>query len=121
MSASQSEGFADPANNAPRLARLVHAIDAIECARRNALRRKLPGYALGQGTVGEIIETLEGGTAFLVEFREKEGHRCDWLGVLYAVEIELISVDGVAHTRAIRTGCVHRNNDRLVCAQLPKI
>ena len=44
--------------------------------------------ALPPGAV-TVLEELEKGNAFLVEFNErKAAENCDWLGVLYTTEIE---------------------------------
>ncbi len=71
-----------------RTARLVREIDAGECLRRNALTNKRPGMKLAQGSKVTVLETLDQGKAFLVEFGEKAPEKCDWLGVLYPTEIE---------------------------------
>jgi len=72
-------------------ARLSRSIDEVECKRRNALSRHRPGYELQPGQVGTILETLEEGSAFLIEFGQDDSDACDWLGVLYASEIEVHS------------------------------
>jgi len=71
-----------------KTARLVREIDAGECMRRNALTNKRPDLRLRQGSVVTVLETLDQGNAFLVEFGEKAPEKCDWLGVLYPAEIE---------------------------------
>ncbi len=74
-----------------KTARLVREIDAGECLRRNALTEKRPGLKLRQGSVVTVLETLDQGNAFLVEFAEKKApEKCDWLGVLYPAEIEFL-------------------------------
>lgn len=73
-----------------RQARLVREIDAGECMRRNALTNKRPGMKLKQGSTVTVLETLDQGNAFLVEFGEKAPEKCDWLGVLYPTEIEFV-------------------------------
>lgn len=73
-----------------KTARLVREIDAGECMRRNALTNKRPGMKLKSGTVVTVLETLDQGNAFLVEFGEKAPEKCDWLGVLYPTEIEFV-------------------------------
>ncbi|HEX4893009.1 MAG TPA: hypothetical protein VFV47_06940 [Hyphomicrobiaceae bacterium] len=71
-------------------ARLLREIDPGECQRRNALTNKRADLRLRQGSVVTVLESLDQGNAFLVEFGEKrEG--CDWLGVLYPAEIEFES------------------------------
>ena len=73
-----------------KTARLVRELDAGECMRRNALTNKRPNLTLRQGAVVTVLETLEQGNAFLVEFGEKASSKCDWLGVLYPAEIEFV-------------------------------
>ena len=71
-------------------ARLLREIDPGECQRRNALTNKRADLRLRQGSVVTVLESLDQGNAFLVEFGEKrEG--CDWLWVLYPTEIEFES------------------------------
>jgi hypothetical protein len=74
-----------------KTARLVRGIEAGECMRRNALSNKRPDLALREGSVVTVLETLEQGNAFLVEFGERMPDRCDWLGVLYPAEIEFVT------------------------------
>ena len=74
-----------------KTARLLREIDASECMRRNALSKKRPGLALREGSVVTVLETLEQGNAFLVEFGEKSPDDCEWLGVLYPTEIEFVA------------------------------
>ena len=73
-----------------KTARLVRELDAGECLRRNALSNKRPGLKIKQGAVVTVLETLEAGNAFLVEFGEKMPEKCDWLGVLYPAELEFV-------------------------------
>jgi len=75
-------------------AKLRRELDERECKRRNALSKTSPGFALQTGDVGTILETLGNNEAFLVEFNKngkapKKGE-CDWLGVLYPAEIEMM-------------------------------
>jgi hypothetical protein len=74
-------------------ARLTRGLDEQECKRRNALSRSIPGFALRSGDVGTVLETLGNNEAFLVEFN-RDGRaangQCDWLGVLYPAEIEVV-------------------------------
>jgi len=78
---------------AASMARLRRELDEHECKRRNALSRTIPGFVLRPGDVGTVLETLGNNEAFLVEFnregRAKNGE-CDWLGVLYPAEIEVV-------------------------------
>jgi len=73
-------------------AKLNREMDERECKRRNALSKTQPGFVLGAGEVGTVVETFGTGEAFLVEFN-KNGQdpkgQCDWMGVLYPAEIEL--------------------------------
>jgi hypothetical protein len=74
-------------------ARLMRGLDEHECKRRNALSRSVPGFALSSGDVGTVLETLGNNEAFLVEFNRNgkaANGQCDWLGVLYAAEIEVV-------------------------------
>ena len=74
-------------------ARLTRELDERECRRRNALSKTIPGFALRAGDVGTVLETLGDNEAFLVEFNRNGNARkgeCDWLGVLYPAEIEVV-------------------------------
>ena len=73
---------------------LTKHIDCHECARRNALTNKPADLVLAVGSVGMVVDTLDGGEAYLVEFGSRGPDKCDWLGVLYASEIQLMA--GVA-------------------------
>ncbi len=75
-----------------KTARLMREIEPGECMRRNALSNKRPGLSLRQGSVVTVLETLDQGNAFLVEFAELQPEKCDWLGVLYPAEIEFDKV-----------------------------
>jgi len=74
-------------------AKLRRELDERECKRRNALSSTIPGFALQPGDVGTVLETLGNNEAFLVEF-SKNGKaakgECEWLGVLYPTEIEMV-------------------------------
>jgi hypothetical protein len=75
------------------MARLRRELDEHECKRRNALSKTLPGFALRTGDVGTVLETLGDNEAFLVEFNRNGNAgkgECDWLGVLYPAEIEVV-------------------------------
>ena len=69
-------------------AKLLREIDESECLRRNALSDKRRDVSLRQGSVVTVLETLDEGKAFLVEFGQRAPDKCDWLGVLYPSEIE---------------------------------
>jgi hypothetical protein len=73
-----------------KTAKLLREIDESECLRRNALSEKTKGLALRQGSVVTVLETLDDGKAFLVEFGQRSPDKCDWLGVLYPTEIEIM-------------------------------
>jgi hypothetical protein len=83
----------DAAEMTTAMARLRRELDEQECKRRNALSKTIPGFALRPGDVGTVLETLGNNEAFLVEFnrngKAKNGE-CDWLGVLYPAEIEVV-------------------------------
>ena len=78
------------------LVKLLRDLDQGECEARNALSDKIPGYVLQAGQVGEVVDTLEDGAAFLVEFGNSGPDSCDWFGVLYATEIEPQANDAIA-------------------------
>jgi hypothetical protein len=69
-------------------AKVLREIDECECLKRNALSNKRRDVALRQGSVVTVLETLDEGKAFLVEFGQRAPDKCDWLGVLYPSEIE---------------------------------
>jgi hypothetical protein len=74
-------------------ARLMRELDEHECRRRNALSKSIPGFALRLGDEGTVLETLGNNEAFLVEFNRNGkamNGECDWLGVLYPAEIEVV-------------------------------
>ena len=74
-------------------ARLRRELDEKECKRRNALTKTIPGFTLRTGDVGTVLETLGNNEAFLVEFNRNGNAgkgECDWLGVLYPAEIEVV-------------------------------
>lgn len=71
-----------------KTAKLLREIDIEECQRRNALSNKRGDLRLQQGSVVTVLESLDQGRAFLVEFGEQAPDTCDWLGVLYPSEIE---------------------------------
>jgi hypothetical protein len=74
-------------------ARLRREMDEDECRRRNALSKTIPGFVLRSGDIGTVLETLGENEAFLVEFTRNGNAaqgECDWLGVLYPAEIEVV-------------------------------
>jgi hypothetical protein len=90
----QETAMRDVADAMPvSMARLTRELDEHECRRRNALSKSIPGFALSPGEVGTVLETLGNNEAFLVEFSrngEAMNGECDWLGVLYPTEIEVV-------------------------------
>jgi len=74
-------------------AKLMRTLDETECKRRNALSRTAPGLTLAQGVVVTVVETFGANEAFLVEFNTQaraKADACDWMGVLYPTEIEML-------------------------------
>ncbi|HRD74428.1 MAG TPA: hypothetical protein PK264_00595 [Hyphomicrobiaceae bacterium] len=82
-------------------AKLVRQIGEDECRRRNALSRTVPGFTLKPGQIGNVLEKFGEGEAFLVEFGPK-ANSCDWLGVLYSSELELVSSADIPAARIVR-------------------
>ena len=76
--------------------RLIGDMAEDECARRNALTCNRKPTTLSAGHEGTVIETLENGAAYLVEFGHRSSTSCDWLGVLYEREVELGAKQEVA-------------------------
>ena len=75
-------------------AKLRRELDEKECKRRNALSKTSPGFVLRPGDVGTVVETFGSNEAFLVEFNKNgraKKDSCDWMGVLYPTEIEVIA------------------------------
>ena len=70
---------------------LARDLDSNECARRNALSAKLEGMTLRRGQAGNVLEFLEQGTAFLVEFNDDHSGACIWLGILYSQDVQRLS------------------------------
>lgn len=71
-----------------KTAKLLREIDIDECQRRNALSNKRGDLRLKQGSTVTVLESLDQGRAFLVEFAERSPETCDWLGVLYPSELD---------------------------------
>ena len=70
--------------------KLLRHLDKSEAAQRNALSHSVRDYTLSKGDVGQLVEVLDEGRAFLVAFGEtSDGKACDWLGVLYVGEAAL--------------------------------
>lgn len=78
-------------------AKLRREMDERECKQRNALSQTRPGLRLQTGDVVTVVETFGSNEAYLVEFNKnaKAANACDWMGVLYPTEIEVLgsSVD----------------------------
>ena len=55
-----------------KTAKLLREIDADECRRRNALSNKRADLRLSQGSKVTVLESLDQGRAFLVEFGEQD-------------------------------------------------
>ena len=72
-------------------ARLLRHIENDECAARNALAATPHHFTLAEGSIGTVIDRLDNGDAFLVEFGTRGPTQCDWFGVLYASEIQPIT------------------------------
>lgn len=75
-------------------AKLRREMDERECKQRNALSQTSPGFRLNSGDVVTVVETFGSNEAFLVEFNKpskaKNGNACEWMGVLYPAEIEML-------------------------------
>ena len=67
---------------------LIRHVDETECARRNALTNKPEDLSLSVGSIGTVVDVFGEGDAYLVEFGSRAPNTCDWLGVLYASEIQ---------------------------------
>ena len=79
-------------------AKVMRALDESEARRRNALSATKPGFHLAVGDMVTVVDTLDAGTSFLVEFTKGakvKKDSCDWMGVLNASEIEVIGVAAV--------------------------
>lgn len=77
-------------------AKVMRAMDEVEARRRNALSATKPGFALKVGDMVTVVDTLDAGTSFLVEFTKGakiKKDSCDWMGVLNASEIEVVGVE----------------------------
>ena len=79
-------------------ARVMRAMDEAEARRRNALSATKPGFQLVVGDLVTVVDTLDAGTSFLVEFTKGgkiKKDSCDWMGVLTASEIEVVGVQAI--------------------------
>lgn len=75
------------------VARLRREIDEGELRRRNALSRMASGLKLSIGDTLRVVETFGSGEAFLVERAADKEDNCDWMGVLYPAEIEVVEAE----------------------------
>ena len=76
-------------------AKVMRAMDETEARRRNALSATQPGFNLQVGDLVTVVDTLDSGEAFLVEFTKGgkvKKDSCDWMGVLTLGEIEVMAV-----------------------------
>ena len=76
-------------------ARLMRTMDVLEAKQRNALTTTKPGLSLARGDTVTVVETFDAGSAFLVEFNKggkPKKDTCDWMGVVYPAEIEVVDV-----------------------------
>ena len=76
-------------------AKVMRAMDEAEARRRNALSATKPGFNLQVGDMVTVVDTLDQGEAFLVEFTKGNKIKkdsCDWMGVLTLGEIEVMSI-----------------------------
>jgi hypothetical protein len=76
-------------------ARVMKAMDEVEAKRRNALSATKPGIHLQVGDMVTVVDTLDAGHSFLVEFTKSgkaKKDSCDWMGVLTLNEIEVVDV-----------------------------
>jgi hypothetical protein len=76
-------------------ARVMKAMDEAETRRRNALSATKPGFNLQVGDMVTVVDTLDAGSSFLVEFTKGgkvKKDSCDWMGVLTLNEIEVVDV-----------------------------
>ena len=74
---------------------VMRAMDEAEARRRNALSATKPGFHLAVGDLVTVVDTLDSGEAFLVEFTKGgkiKKDSCDWMGVLTLNEIEVVDV-----------------------------
>lgn len=63
-----------------------------------ALTVDLPQYNLWRGQVGTVVETLANGTAFEVEFSDRNGHTYESVG-LYPEQIMVLHFEPVSPDR----------------------
>ena len=76
-------------------AKMMRSLDESEARRRNALSATTPGFHLQVGDMVTVVDTLDAGTSFLVEFTKSgkvKKDSCDWMGVLTLNEIEVVDV-----------------------------
>jgi hypothetical protein len=80
----------------PLVARMRVVLDEQACRQRNALTvTGAHRFELATGDVGTVLETFGDGEAFLVEFSKAGAAAseagCEWMGVLYPGEVEVIA------------------------------
>ena len=76
-------------------AKMMRALDETEARRRNALSVTKPGVQLQIGDTVTVVDTLDAGSSFLVEFNKGGKFKkdsCDWMGVLTLGEIEVVDI-----------------------------
>ena len=76
-------------------AKMMRSMDEAEARRRNALSATKPGLQLAVGDMVTVVDTLDSGSSFLVEFTKggkSKKDSCDWMGVLTLNEIEVVDV-----------------------------
>ncbi len=79
-------------------AKIMRALDETEARHRNALSATKPGFHLQIGDMVTVVDTLDQGSSFLVEFTKgakPKKDSCDWMGVLKASEIEVVGIDAI--------------------------
>jgi hypothetical protein len=81
------------------MAKLRREIDEGELKRRNALRKMAKGLKLRVGDTLRVLETFGSGEAFLVERAADKEDNCDWMGVLYPAEIEVVEAESAKRAR----------------------
>lgn len=78
-----------------KTARLLREFGEREARERNALSATKPGLALKAGDLVTVVDTLDAGSSFLVEFNKSgkaKKDSCDWMGVVSLSEIEVVDI-----------------------------
>jgi hypothetical protein len=81
------------------MAKLRREIDEGELKRRNALSKMAKGLRFRVGDTLRVVETFGSGEAFLVERAADKEDKCDWMGVLYPAEIEVVEAESARRGR----------------------